>query len=79
MATYTVKILNKTVVSMKTSAHVKEPCISILFVVAELSLNDNVIIPKDEFTITKAKAIVKQKIKSHLTKLAERIEYEVTI
>ena len=79
MATYTVKVLNKTVVSMKTSAHVKEPCISIPFVVVELGLSDSVILPKNKFTMAKAKAVVLQKIKTHLAKLAEHVEYKVTM
>lgn len=76
---YKVKILNKTMINKKINATDRKPHISIPFVVESLGLSDNVIILKDEFTIPKAKTIIKQKIKAHLDKLAEHIEYEVTI
>lgn len=79
MATYTVKILNTTVISMKVSEHDTKPCITIPFVVQALGLNDSVVMLKEEFTVTKAKTAIKQKIKAHLTMLSKQIEYEVTI
>jgi hypothetical protein len=79
MATYTVKVLNRTEVIMKSSVHVTEPHISIPFLVESLGLSGNVTLLKEGFTVTKAKAAIKEKIKEHLAKLAEHMEYDVTI
>lgn len=76
---YKVKILNKTITNKKVNETDRKPHISIPFIVESLGLSDNVIILTDEFTIPKAKTIIKQKIRAELARLSEHIEYQVNI
>lgn len=49
------------------------------FSVAELGYQDFISIPVDKFTKAKAKAMIKEKIKVYLAKLAEQEEYQEEI
>lgn len=79
MVTYTVRLLAKNIVHKETGPDYHEPVIIISFIVGELGYSDIIELPKAEFTKTKAKALVKQKIIAFLAKKAEEEEYQVTI
>lgn len=79
MATYTVKLLAKDIVHKETAPNYHEPVIVLPFLVSALAYSDSVELPKEGFTKTEAKALVKDKIIAFLAKKAEEEDYEVTI
>lgn len=79
MAIYNVKTLNKTVINKKINDVDRMAHIVIPFIVEPLGLSDNVVMLQSEFTIPKAKTIIKQKIKAELAKLAEHKEFTIEI
>lgn len=76
---YNVKTLNKIVINKKINDTDRVAHIVLPFLVESLGLSDNVVMLQDEFTIPKAKAIIKQKIKAELKRLAEHKEFTLEI
>ena len=76
---YNIKTLNKTIINKKINDTDRVAHIVIPFIVESLGLSGSVVILQSEFTIPKAKAIIKQKIKAELKRLAEHKEFTLTI
>ena len=76
---YTVKTFNKGMISKKVNETDERQFITLPFTVVELGLSDNIVLRKEEFTIAKAKAQVKAKIKAELARLAECKEYQIEV
>ena len=76
---YTIKLGDKSQISAKVSEHVEMQHINIPFVVKELGYSDNIILLLDDYSKTKAKALIKDKIKEYLVKVAEQEEYTLEI
>ena len=76
---YTVKTFNKGMISKKVNETDERQFITLPFTVIELGLSDNIVLRKEDFTIAKAKAQVKAKIKAELARLAEYKEFTIEI
>ena len=76
---YTVRTLNRSIMSKKVNATDERQFITLPFEVLELGISDNIVLRKDEFTILKAKAQVVAKIKAHNAKLNEIREYKIEV
>ena len=79
MAIYTIKTFNQNIISKKVNKTDERPFITIPFTVLELGLSDNIVLLKEDFTITKAKEQVIEKIKAELARLAEYKEYQIEV
>ena len=76
---YTVKTFNKGMISKKVNETDERQFITLPFTVVELGLSDNIVLRKEDFTIAKAKAQVRTKIKAELARLAECKEYQIEV
>lgn len=76
---YTVRTFNQAIINKKVNETDRKAHISLPFTVVELGLSDNVVLLKGDFTIAKAKAQLKEKIKAELVRLAEYKEYQIEV
>ena len=76
---YTIKTFNKSIISKKINETDERQFVTLPFTVMELGFSDNIVLQKEDFTIAKAKAQVKEKIKAELARLAEYKEYQIEV
>ena len=76
---YTVKTFNQFIINKKVNETDRKAHISLPFTVVELGISDNIVLLKEGFTITKAKAQVVEKIKVELARLTEYKEYQIEV
>lgn len=79
MATYTVRLLSKSIVHKQTKPDYHEPVLIIPFTVKGLEYSDSVEIAEKDYSKGKVKKLVKDKIIAFLAKQAGEEEYQVTI
>ena len=76
---YTIKTFNQSIINKKVNDTRREAHITLPFTVIELVFSDNIVLLKENFTIAKAKAQIKEKIKAELARLAEYKEYQIEV